>query len=419
VIFPGYDSPFTWNTFSPRAGLSYRIDEAGKTIARVSYSRFSAQLSPNTIGTINPTAGSTPGNATYRWADLNGDGYAQAEEVDTTNRIASSNIDLANPTALTSPNKLDPNLKPPVTQSFVLGFEREMARDLAVTVDYSYNKTSDLFGNMRGDITPRVGVALGDYTTGPVVTGTFPDGNTYSVQTYVADPVKFAASKSGFYTTTVPGYYIDDHSIEIGMVKRLSNRWMGRVSIGLNNAREHFSDPAGVYDTNGNPTPLITEPLVDGGTLTYTTAANSGIYMNAGWQFNANGMYLAPHDIEIAGSIFARQGYPNPVYRVVTVGTPPFTENLNVLVSPAIDTYRHDNVWDTDLRVARDFRFQAGNSPMKVRLVADIFNMFNANTALIRINNITPSGGQTPANFNSITQNVFPRIARLGVVVGF
>ena len=49
----------------------------------------------------------------------------------------------------------------------------------------------------------------------------------------------------------------------------------------------------------------------------------------------------------------------------------------------------------------------------------DFFNMFNANTALIRINNITPPpAGQTSA-FNQITQNVFPRIMRLGVVVGF
>jgi len=421
VIFAGYDSPFTWNTFSPRAGLSYRLDEAGKTIARVSYSRFAGQLSPNTIGTINPTAGSTPGNATYRWTDVNGDTYAQANEVDTTQRIGNpgGGLDLANPTVVTSTNQLDPNLKPPVTQSFVLGFEREMARNLAVLVDYTYNKTSDLFNNMRGDITPRVGVTLSDYTPGSVITGTFPDGNTYSVQTYVADPVKFAASKGGFYTTTVPGYYIDHHGVELGLVKRMSNRWMGRVSIGLNNDREHFSDPAGLYDTNGNPTPLITEPLADGGPLTYTSAANSGIYMNAGWQFNANGMYLAPRDIEVGGSIFARQGYPNPIYRVVTVGTSPATENLNTLVTPAIDTYRHDNVWDTDIRVARDFRFQAGNGAMKVRLIADFFNMFNANTALIRINNITPAGGQTPTNFNQITQNVFPRIMRLGVVVGF
>src|SRR5207248_979827 len=40
LTFAGYDSPFTWNTFSPRAGLTFALDESRKTVARGAYSRY-------------------------------------------------------------------------------------------------------------------------------------------------------------------------------------------------------------------------------------------------------------------------------------------------------------------------------------------------------------------------------------------
>jgi hypothetical protein len=42
-----------------------------------------------------------------------------------------------------------------------------------------------------------------------------------------------------------------------------------------------------------------------------------------------------------------------------------------------------------------------------------MFNMFNANTVLIRNNNLAST------SFNTIAQNLSPRIFRVGVVVGF
>ena len=48
-----------------------------------------------------------------------------------------------------------------------------------------------------------------------------------------------------------------------------------------------------------------------------------------------------------------------------------------------------------------------------LRLILDLFNLMNANTALVRVNNITSP------TFNTLAQNLSPRIARVGVVVGF
>jgi hypothetical protein len=280
--------------------------------------------------------------------------------------------------------------------------------NLAVQMNYTYTRTTDLFGNATANITPRTGVTLADYSAGPVLTGTLPDGAAYSVPTYVANGAKVVAGGLGFLTTTVPGYYTDYNGIEVALLKRLSNHWMGRVGFAYNNAREHFSDPAGRYDTNGNPTPTFAEPLIDGGQYAPVTSASSGsgsVFVNAKWQFNANGMYVAPKDIELSANVFGRQGYPYPLFRSQTLGG----ESLTVLVTPAIDYFRYDNVWDTDARVARTFNLHG----KRLRVMGDVFNLFNANTVLVRNNNILST------TFNQVVQNLSPRIVRFGVEIGF
>jgi hypothetical protein len=406
LIFAGYDAPFTWNNVSPRAGFTYALDEAHATVARISYARFAGQLDSASVGYMNPS--SSAGVAVYRWSDLNGDHLASADEVLTNQFLGTANgFNAANPTAVTSANRIDAGLEAPVTQTVVAGLDRELRANLAVSVNYTYTRTTDVLGNATFSVTPRVGVGLGDYAAGPVLTGTLPDGSAYSVPTYIANQAKVTAGGSGFLLTNWNGYYSDYHGVEVSAVKRLSNKWMGRVGFTLNNAREHYA-PSAMYDTNGNPTRTITEPLVDGGQFAPQSSGNSAgnVYINARWQFNANGMYQAPYGIEVAANVFGRQGYPFPLFRTQALGA---DTGLSVLVTPQIDTFRYDNVWDTDLRVARAFRLRA----LSLRAIGDVFNVMNANTVLIRNNNVLSTA------FNTIGQNVSPRILRLGLTVSF
>jgi hypothetical protein len=416
LVFAGYDSPFTWNSVSPRIGLTYALDTSRQTLLRASYSRYAAQLATPTIGYANPAA--SAGVAVYGWNDLNGDHLASANEVNLNQFVATANgFNRANPTAVTSANVIDPNLKSPVTSSFVLGADRELRPNLGVQVNYSYTRVTDMFGNLFANITPRVGVVPGvngNYTRGAGLAGTLPDGTPYNVATYIPVPALVTAGGSGFLLTNTPGYYADNHGLEVALVRRMTGKWMGRVALAFNNAREHFEDPNGVYDTNGNPTPTITEPLVDGGAYAPQSTGNGQgvIYMNARWQFNANGVYVAPYGIELAANVFGRQGYPMPLFRPGTTAALGSDSSLNILVSPTIDYVRYDNVWDTDIRVARDFKF----SSVTVRGMFDVFNLFNANTVLVRNGNVTATGA---SGFNAIAQNLSPLIARIGVQIGF
>jgi hypothetical protein len=410
LSFAGYDTPFTWKDFSPRAGITYALDESRKTVARASFSRYAGQLETGTVGVTNPST--TIGSATYRWVDLNSDHFAQANEVQLNNFItAAGGFNPASPTSVVSANVLDPNLAAPRTNSFVAGVEREVLPNLALQANYSYTKTDDLFGNFTGRITPRVGVTLADYAPGSGFSGTLPDGTAYNVPTFIPNAAKVAAGGNGFTTTNIPGYSTDFNGLELGLVKRLSNKWMSRVSFAWNNARDHFDSAAGVYDTNGNPTPTLSEPLKNGGQFAPQSggSGSGSIYINAKWQFNANALYQAPYGIDVSGNIFGRQGYPNPLFRQGTTAALGGDSTLSVLVTPQIDSIRYDNLWNTDLRASRTFKIDT----VSIRAVLDCFNVFNANTGLVRNNNIASP------TFNTLAQNLSPRIFRVGLVVGF
>jgi hypothetical protein len=79
-------------------------------------------------------------------------------------------------------------------------------------------------------------------------------------------------------------------------------------------------------------------------------------------------------------------------------------------VSPSLDTFRLDDIWNLDLRGTKHVQVNR----VQLTLVADLFNVMNNNMALNRQRNIA-----TPATFNRITQNLSPRILRFGVRVGF
>src|SRR5258708_1775584 len=324
LSFGGYDAPFTWKNVSPRAGVSYALDESRKTVARASYSRYAGQLSTGVVGFTNPS--SVAGSATYRWNDLNGDHLAQATEVLTRQFLsAAGGFNPGNPTAVTSANQVDPNLTAPITHSIVAGFDRELMPNLALQVSYSYTRTSNLFGNSTNNLTPRIGVTAADYAAGPALTGTLPDGTGYNIPTFRPDPAKVAAGGNGFLLTNVSGYNTDYQGLELGLVKRLSNRWMARAAFSYNNAREHFSSTDGLYDANGNPTRTLTEPLVDGGQFAPVSGGSGSgtIFVNAKWQFHVNRLYQAPHGIELRANLFGPQGYPVPPFPHVALGADP------------------------------------------------------------------------------------------------
>lgn len=406
ISFAGYKAPFTWNNVSPRVGVTYALDQNRKTIARASFSRYAGQLENGIVGFSNPSGSN--GYVDVPWVDANGDHLAQANEVDISRILAfGGGFDPANPTSVTSADQIDPNLKAPVTTSVVAGFDRELMPNLAVQVNYSYTRTSNFNGNFTNYYTPWVGLTAADYLAGPVLTGTIPNSDLgYSVPTFQPDKAKVAANGNSRMLTNQPGYYSYYNGVEVSVVKRMANRWMMRVGAAYNAAKENYGSTP--LNDAGNPTRTDLNPLVSGGPFVVRSGGSGSgdIFINAKWQLNVNGVYTLPYDINVGANVFGRQGYPFPVYRSQSLG---LDGTYRVLVSPDIDSLRLKNLWDTDLRVSKTIKMARAS----VEAIADLFNLFNANTELVRNRNAAS------ASYDALSQNLSPRIVRFGLRVGF
>ena len=404
IQFSGYEAPYTWNNISPRVGMTYALDEGNKTILRASFSRNAGQLtSVNTyIGHANPS--SAAGWVEYPWVDSNGDHLAQTGEVQVNLPLLTSGngFDTANPTSVSSANRIDPDFKAPTSMGFIVGFDRELIPNLALQLNYTYGRVTN------HPMTPFVGVTTADWAAVAPLVGTTSDGVAFNIPLFEPNAAKVGAVGGGRLLTNFDGYSTTFNGVEVAINKRMSNKWQMRLATAYNNPREHYEDGMVPVSERGSPTRSDIFPLQDGG-LQSPRSAGSGsgdVFVNQRWSFNVNGAYQLPYDIEVAGNLFGKQGTPFPYYRNVALGREGTTR---ILLNEQLDSKRFENLWNLDLRAAKNFRF--GRSSLQV--IADLFNVMNSNTEITRERN----AGST--NFLVLGSNLSPRIARFGVRVNF
>jgi hypothetical protein len=211
----------------------------------------------------------------------------------------------------------------------------------------------------------------------------------------------------GRFLTNFDGYKTTFNGIEVAMNKRMSNRWMARLAFAYNNPQEHYDMDVPVTET-GSPTRSDTFPLIDGGTWAPRSGGSGSgdVFINQRWNFNVNGAYQLPWDVEVAGNLFGKQGTPYPYFRNVNLGR---EGNVRVLLNDELDSIRFETLWNLDLRAAKNFRFGRGS----LQFIADVFNVLNSNTEITRERNAAAT------TFRVLGSNLSPRIARFGVRVNF
>jgi hypothetical protein len=403
IEFQGYDKPFTWNNVSPRAGLTYALDAASKTILRASVSRNAGQLTAvgTYIGYANPS--SAAGWVEYPWVDLNGDHLAQTNEVQTHLGLLASGggFNTANPTAVTSANQIDPNFKAPTNTGVIVGMDHELIPNLSVSANYTYGKVTNhpFFGF--------IGLTTADWAQFGTLSGTTPDGVSYNIPLFEPNAAKVAAVGGGRFLTNFEGYSTSFNGLELSVNKRMSNRWQMRLAASYNNAQEHYDLDVPISE-NGNPTRSDIFPLMSGGQWAQRSAGSGSgdVFVNQRWNFNVNGAYQLPWDMEVAGNLFGKQGTPYPYFINQSLGREGTTR---ILLNDELDAVRFANLWNLDLRWAKTARFGRGN----VQFITDLFNVFNSNTEITRERN-----AGSP-NFRVLGSNLSPRIVRFGARVSF
>jgi hypothetical protein len=120
---PAVDGVYKWNSATPRAGITYAVDDARKTIVRASYAMFASQLQGTQAGFVSPIQYSY---VNYNAVDKNGDGIAQISEILFNQGIQGySGFDPKNPSRLTTVNTVA-STTPPKTHEVLAGFDHEV-----------------------------------------------------------------------------------------------------------------------------------------------------------------------------------------------------------------------------------------------------------------------------------------------------
>src|SRR5215510_1781065 len=141
VNFAGVDSGARYNNLSPRLGFTYDLRGNGKTVLKANLARYYG-LGMSTASRLEPTTSTT---LRYAWRDVNNDTIVTANELDLSRFLTtpSSNYNPSNPSAVTTPNTVDPNLCNDITDEAAVGVEHELAAAVGLSVFYYHRKYFD------------------------------------------------------------------------------------------------------------------------------------------------------------------------------------------------------------------------------------------------------------------------------------
>jgi hypothetical protein len=407
VNFPGVDPGVAFNNFSPRLGLTYALSESGKTVARANYASYWGQV--GTGGVANQLNPISRVSVRYPWIDLNGDKFVQANEIVASSKplAVTGNWDPNNPTAVTTANIVDPNLKNDRTDEFIIGADHELGAGIGVGVNYVWRRYANF--NWQ-DIN---GLTSADYSaftfTPSAASCPSAQGARCPAVTYYQPNIQLPTVTT---LTNAEGFNRTFNGIEVTGRKRLSNHWLMNTSLSYNSTLVNFNDFTGsVTSTNVTSSALVEDPtnrtLRNGYQFDYPTSGSGlgNVYVNARWLFKLSGMYEAPYSFNLSAFYNARQGYPFEA----SIQSPSRTNGAGIatLLLDAVGENRLPNYQNVDFHVDRPIVLGT------VRFVPalDVFNVMNGNTvqALQRT--------QNAATANQISAVLAPRVVRLGVKV--
>ena len=408
IVAPAADKVIDLSLLSPRAGVSYALDDSGHTLLRASYGLFGSQLGS---GTVQAFSAASQAVLIYSATDRNGNNVADPGELDSL--LTFGGVDPARPAAGVNFNRVDPDLKSPKTHEVVFGVDRELMPQFALSASVSWRRFNDVIWSGQDlsagtTVYPLVGVTSADYHLEGVAEGNVSGIGAYRRDFYAPADASLPAGNGSEYRNR-PGYHQQYVGFEVQATKRLSNRWMARVGFSTNQHTEHFDTGAAVQD----PGQSTTWPNLDGGAfLTSTTGSGkSEIYLVLPrYQISASGLYQLPYGVNLAASLLSREGYGKPYFEPVESADPLLPEKRVLLVDPANN--RLPGVAMLDLRAEKAFSF--GGRELAVTM--DVFNAFNSATVLGRQYDVTATGR---TGFDQPLEIMNPRLVRFGVRLQF
>jgi outer membrane receptor protein involved in Fe transport len=364
VSFSALGTLITFDNVSPRFGATYKLDQKGKTVAKVSYGRYYGRLPVSLFANLAP--GNTT-SSTYRFNAATG-------QYDILQSTTDPKINLA----------IDPNLRNQNTDQVYIGLERELIADFGVNASFVYKKDHDVIrgADPRSTYAPRTVV---DPFNGQNIT-VF---NRATAATLVLQQV---VNRDDFNQ--------DYKSFIVQAYKRFSRRWQLQSSyqwqraLGLSGGGTTIGSQAGEGTFGADPNQLINA---------YGRYATDSTHA-----YKASATVVLPYDVHLG----VRESFESgrPYGRLINV-TGNNQGSVTVLAEPR-GAYDMPNTNDLQMRIDKDFKF-AGER--RLRLSLDLYNIFNVDTPV----NIQNNSSQTSIPFGTAINIFQPRRAQVGFRIEF
>jgi hypothetical protein len=408
--FDGGDAGFVWEDLVPRLGVTLALGENRKTLLRASYSRYADQLGTQYISWTNPVAYM---QYRYFYTDNGGGPSLQPGEILEEFAPPTNNVNPVTFGALSS-NAVAGDFEAPLTDELLLGAEHSFLPDFVVALHASYRHFTGLvdqdFLVFDGDAFSEENlIQLGrphrrdDYIYRNVsVPG--PDGQTYTI--------RIGELRPG--VTTRNGQLLQNGDREqdykglfLTLNKRLSNSWMARGHISLQDWRWRIPDGA-----NEDQTDDVAGGIKDGSEVLSgrsVSGAKGNVFISNGWSYSFSGLYQVartrPWGFNVAAALNGREGYPirysQRLFRAtVNTGRPTY-----IPVTADTGRFKYPDVHVLDLRIDKDFAVR----DLGLTVGLDVFNARNEPYVLQR----TLVLGRP--NSDHVAEVLSPRIFRLGV----
>ena len=389
VIFSAVDNLNTFNVPAPRAGITYDVTGAGKTVVKANVGKYywnpGAQLSTD----VNPNPGVWWKR--YTWGDANGNGVWDNGE-------QGSLLATQGGVATTS---LDPNLKDPYTLEAASWFEHELFANFGLRTGFVWRGERDL--RMRQNVNQpfsafSVPVSIAD--PGPDgVRGNADDGAAIAGLNLAPEYVGLTPK---YVMSNVPDAKANYYTWEITATKRLSMRWSAMASFAETWSHSHGQSSSNNSAFFGTTVRQDWLPITPNDMINTSNAL--GQMFTTDWQMKFSGTYDAPLGIRVSPFVRVQSGqnFGRTLLATFNYGS------ARILAEP-MDTRRQDNIAVVDTRIEKSVKTPGAPS---VSLFLDLYNITNANPN----QNVTWSSG---SSFLRPTAIVPPRVLRVGTKVSF
>ncbi len=397
--------PLIWNTLAPRLGAAIDLTGDGKTALKTSFCRYYIANIMQWFVTVNP-------NSFISWR------VKYMRDAETGKLVPDPSRMMYNFSA-TAGATMDPNLKSPYLDEFIIGIEREILTDTRLAVRYIHKWDRNLIEDvdlnaMDYNFYKALYQVKGhDAIFDPAVWRIYAPVTTtdpYNNKTVTFwNRIDNGETPARAFVTNPPGAKRDYDGVEVTLNKRFSHRWSAMVSYVWQKSRGLIGTD---FDDSWSGQGYFNNPNV------HINAMGNFGYERRN-QFKVQFMWQGPWGIMISGYYRALDGQRyNRTIRSQDLGLSLWQGNVTINAEPRGS---RSLPWLTllDLRVEKTFKL-----PYRVGQIGVFCDIFNVTNVAIPTGVYTTSSSYTTINnqrvqFGEMTSLIDPRVFRVGARYSF